>query len=242
MKRPQLKVEKRTVIGKKVRKLRRDGILPANIYGKDIKSVSVQVPIKEFITLYKEVGKTGLIDAEFDGKARPVLIHEVHINPITRAPLHADLYQVNLKEKITTMVPVVITGEPAAVTEKIGLLMQTLSEVEVEALPEALPENIEVNVEKLAAIGDQVTVGDVKVPSGVTILTDSGQVIVKIDELVSEEAKADAEAAAAVAEEAAAESETEEAGNAEEVKEEGKEASEDKEVKKEEKPDEKKAE
>lgn len=226
MKRPQIEVIKREVLGKKIKKLRREGIMPANIYGKDLQSQAVQLPLKAFEVIFKEVGKTGLLDVMVDGKARPALIHSIQVHPVTGIPLHADFYQVNLKEKITTMVPVVVTGEAKAVTEKIGLLLTPVTEVEVEALPEDLPENIEVNVEPLAAIDDQITVGDIKVPAGVTILTDAGQVVVKVAELVSEEAKADAEAAAAAAEEAAAEGEADAEANAEEVKEETKDAEE----------------
>lgn len=205
MKRQKLAVEKRKVLGKKVRKLRREGILPANIYGKDIKSTSVQVPYKDFEKVYKETGETGLVDIELEGALRPVLIHNVQLDHLTNNPLHADFYQVNLKEKVKTSVSIVVVGEPKAVTDNVGLLLQPLSEVEVEALPEDLPENIEVNVENLAAVDEQITVADLKAPKGVEILTDPSQVVVKISELVSKEAEAQAAQEAAAAEAAKAE-------------------------------------
>lgn len=187
MKHTQLKAEVRAVLGKKVKKLRREGILPANIYGKGLESTSVQVLTKEFVSVYDEVGETGLVDVMIDGKRHPVLIKNVHMNYHTHSPLHADFYQVNLKEKVKTMVPLTIVGEAQAVTDKVGLMIQPLSEVEVEALPEELPETIEVPVESLAAIDEQVTVGDLTAPEGVTILTDAAQTVVKIAELVVEE-------------------------------------------------------
>lgn len=211
MKRQKLTVEKRKVLGKKVKKLRKDGLLPANIYGRDIKSLAVQLPYKEFEKVFQEVGETGLIDVEVDGTLRPVLIHNVQLDYITRTPVHADFFQVNLKEKVKTMVPVVTAGEPKAVTDKLGLLMQTLSEVEVEALPEDLPEHIEVNVEPLTLVHEQITVGDLKVAKGVSILTDGGQVVVKIGELISKEAQEQAAAEAAAAEAAKATSDVEKA-------------------------------
>ncbi len=211
MKRHKLVVEKRKILGKKIKKLRREGILPANVYGKNIKSQAVQVPYKEFDKVFKEAGETGLIDLELDGKSIPVLIHNLQVEPLSRTPLHADFFQVNLKEKVKTMVPLVIIGEPKAVTDKIGLLLQPLAEVEVEALPEELPENIEVNVEPLAAIDEQITVADLKKPAGVEILAAPDQVVVKIAELVTKEAQEEAAAEAAAAEEAKAEA-TEEAG------------------------------
>ncbi|CAN5208440.1 50S ribosomal protein L25/general stress protein Ctc [soil metagenome] len=187
MKHTKLVAEARTILGKQVKKLRRDGILPANIYGKELASTAVQVDMKAFKTIYAEVGETGLVDVELSGKTRPVLIKNVHMNYHMHMPLHADFYQVNLKEKVKTMVPLVIVGEPSAVTEKIGLMLQTLNEVEVEALPEELPESIEVQVEHLAAIDEQLTVADLKAGEGVTILTDPAQTVVKIAELVVEE-------------------------------------------------------
>ncbi len=204
MKREKLAVEKRKILGKKIKNLRRDGILPANVYGKDFKSLSVQVPLKEFQKVFKEAGETGLVDLHVDSQTLPVLIHNVQTDYLGTY-LHADFYKVNLKEKVKTMVPILIIGEPKAVTEKIGLLMNILSEVEVEALPEALPENIEVNVENLALVDDQITVADIKATEGVEILTDPSQVIIKIGELVSKEAEELVAEEAAAAEEAKAE-------------------------------------
>ncbi|MEK7160214.1 MAG: 50S ribosomal protein L25 [Patescibacteria group bacterium] len=199
MKHEKLKVEKRKVLGKQVKKLRRDGIIPANVYGKNIKSESVQVKADELEKVYKETGETGLVDLEFAGKSIPVLIHNVQKN-FRGKVLHTDFFQVNLKEKVKAMVPLEIVGEPKAVIDKIGLLMNILSDVEVEALPEELPEKIDVNVAHLANIDDQITVADLKAPAGVEVLTDASQVVSKIGELVTKEAAEEAAAEAAAAE------------------------------------------
>ena len=204
MKRHKLAVEKRKVLGKKVYKLRKEGLLPANIYGKGVKSLSVQVPYKEFEKVYKEAGETGIVDVEIAGIIRPSLIHNVQQDYYKHTLLHADFFQVNLKEKVKTMVKIVIIGEPKAVSEKLGILMQTLSEVEIEALPTDLPDKIEVNVEPLAILDAQITVGEIKVPADVTILTDASQVIAKIGSLISKEAAEQAAAEAAAAEAAKA--------------------------------------
>jgi large subunit ribosomal protein L25 len=204
MKRHALKVEKRKVVGKKVYKLRREGIFPANIYGKGVKSVSVQVPYKEFEKVYKEAGETGIVDVDIAGEIRPSLIHNVQQDYYKHVLLHADFFQVNLKEKVKAMVKIVAVGEPKAVAEKLGLLMQTLNEVEIEALPTNLPDKIEVNVEPLAVLDAQITVGEIKVPSGVTILTDPTQIVAKIGSLISKEAAEQAAAEAAAAEAAKA--------------------------------------
>src|ERR1035437_7689504 len=191
MKRYQLKVEKRTVLGKQVKALRRAGILPCNIYGKDLESTAVQVPEKDFLAVFEEAGETGLVDIELGDKKTPVLIHNMQKN-FRGKILHADFFQVNLKEKVKTMVPLEIVGEPKAVLDKVGILMNILSEIEV-------------NVEHFANIDDQVLVADLKIPEGVTVLTEAEQVVSKIAELVSKEAQEQAAEEAAAAEEASAE-------------------------------------
>jgi len=204
MKRQKLTVTKRDIFGKKLKKLRRENILPANIYGRGVKSVAVQLPYKEFEKVYKEARETGLIDVQVNGELKPSLIHNVQRDHLNNTILHTDFYQVNLKEKVKTMVPILITGIAQAVSDKLGLLLQPLSQVEIEALPEDLPEKIEVNVEHLAAVDDQITVESIKPPRGVTILTDPSQVVVKIGELVSKEAQEQAKAEVQAAEAAKA--------------------------------------
>jgi len=194
MKRPVLKAEERKILGKKIKTLRREGILPGNVYGKGLSSAALQVKLVDFEKVHKEVGDTGLIELELNGKTHPVLVKNLQMNFKSHTPLHADFYQVNMKEKVKTMVPLVIVGEAKAVIDKVGLLLNTLSEVEIEALPDHLAENIEVNVEHLATLDEHITVGDLKAPEGVTILTDPSQTVVKIAELVAPEPEPEPEA------------------------------------------------
>ena len=201
MKRYKLSAEPRKITGKKVKKLRREGILPANVYGKGIKSQSLQLPLEDFEKVYKEAGSTGVIDLSYGKSTTPVLIHNLHTDYRNTA-LHADFFQVNLKEKVTAMIPVELTGEAKAETEKVGLLEKITDEIEVEALPTELPEKIEASVESLAEVSDQLTAADLKMPTGVTLTSDPASIIAKIGELVSKEAQAQAEEEAAAAEEA----------------------------------------
>ncbi len=203
MKREELKADKRSVTGKKVKQLRREGITPANIYGKAFESISIQLPVKDFEAMYSKVRETGLIDIVVGKDTYPVLIHNVQRNPISRDAVHVDFYKVNLKEKVKTSIPVVAIDDAEAEKQKVGALMQSLNEVEVEALPTELPENIEVSVAHLAAIDDHILVSDLKSPTGVEILTAPDSTVFRIAELVSQEAEeleaeetAEAEAAA----------------------------------------------
>ncbi len=185
----KLNVEKRKVIGHKVKLLRQEGILPANIYGKEIKSLAVQVDLKSFLPILKGVGETGLVELKVKGedKVRPVLIHNIQYHSVSDEPLHADFYQVDLKEKVTAKIPVELVGESAAVKGKVGILIQPLSEIEVEALPADLPEKIELNISSLEQIDDAVTLADVKLAEGVRPLTDTSQILAKIEPPAKEE-------------------------------------------------------
>ncbi len=185
----KLEVEKRKVTGRQVKILRRDGLLPANIYGKKTKSLAVQADLKSFLPVLKQAGETTLVELKVAGedKARPVLIHNVQYHPLNEQPLHADFYEVNLKEKVTTRVEIELVGESLAVKEKIGILIQPLTEIEVEALPTDLPEKLQLEISSLKQIGDALTVGDIKAPERVTLLTEQKETLVKIDPPAKEE-------------------------------------------------------
>lgn len=206
----RLNAQIREITGKKVKKLRKEGILPVTVYGKDVKSAALSVPMKEFMEAYGQAGETGLVELKFDGKSEHTLIANVQVHPVTRQPLHAQFHAVKLTEKIKANVPVELVGESPAVANNIGVLLQTVKEIEVEALPTELPEKIEVDVAGLAEIDQQVTVGELKVPAKVTVLTAAEDVVVKVAPAISEETKKELEAeeatkAAAEAEAAAAE-------------------------------------
>lgn len=200
-----LKATNREILGKKVKKLRAEGKLPAHVYG-NIKEVEhVSVDSHDFIKVFKQAGETGLVDLKIgDDRVRPVLIKEVDIDPVSDNILHVGFYQVNLKEKVTVPVPIVLIGEgPESVKMGETVVLQTLNEVNVEALPTDLIENIEVNIEVLKEIGDAVTVADLNYNRAtLTVLAESEDVVVKLDTAVTEEMKKlleeqEAEAAAA---------------------------------------------
>ncbi len=190
MEKHKLSAEKRKLAGRKVKTLRQSGILPANIYGKNIKSVAVQVPAKDFLKVYKEAGETGIIELSVgDGESHPVLVHNLQLHPVTSHPLHVDFHQVNLTEKVKATVSVITLGEAPAVAQKLGILLTPVSELEVESLPADLPENIEVEVKDLKEVGQEIKVKDLKISDKVTVLAEPELVVAKIGELLTEEAK-----------------------------------------------------
>jgi large subunit ribosomal protein L25 len=213
MARRELPVEPREVLGKKVKKLRRSGILPANIYG-HTGSVAVQVESVTLQRTLKEMTVNEVIDIKVQGErsARPAIIQHVQRNPVTSQMLHADFYQVSLREKMRADVPVVLVGESEAVKTFNGVLLHPTNALHVEALPLDLPERIEVDVSVLTELDTSIHVRDLTIPDKVTVLTDGDVVValVAAPRLAAEEEEVaaeveEAEAAAEAEEEAAAE-------------------------------------
>lgn len=184
-----LKADKRTVLGSKVKQLRRTGVVPANLFGKTIDSQAIQVNAVEFNRVYKEAGETSLIWVSVEGedKERPTLVTSVHFNPVTGDKLHVDFHQVNLKEKVTANVPVEIIGQSEIVEANEAVLSQSLNEIEIEALPTEIPESITFDISSLKAIGDHLLVSDAKVSADVEIKTDPEQMVVSLQEPMKEE-------------------------------------------------------
>ncbi len=185
-----LKIQKRKVTGRKVKKLRDKGIIPANIYGKDVKSLAVELPVKDFHAAFKQAGETNIIDlmVDKDAKARPVLVSDIHRHPVTDYYLHVDFHQVDLTKKVAVNIPVELKGEAPAVS-KGGVLIHQINEVEIEALPADLPDKFELDLSKLEEIGDNYTLKDIKVdPKKVKLMTeDLDEIVVQIEEPKQEE-------------------------------------------------------
>ncbi len=218
MKKHTLSAEPRTQVGKTVKLLRKHGKLPATIYGNGLKSQSVTVDTAAFAIVRKEAGETGLIELSVSGKVHPVLIHSVQVHPVTDSLIHVEFHQVNLKEKIHAKVMLEHTGESPAAAQKLGVVMTLHDSIEVEALPTELPEKLHIDLSGLAEVGQDITAANVALPSGVTLITDSTTVLVKVGPLVTKEAEAEVAADAAQAAEAAASAETVATENAGEVK------------------------
>ena len=179
-------VSKRTVFGSKLKSYRKQGILPANIFGKGVESLSIELGQKQFHDLFEEVGETGLITMDVDGgEKRTVIVSNYTNDPITGEVSHVDFRQVNLKEAISANVPIVLVG--IAPADDLGaVIVQSLDELEVEALPTDLPEEIEIDISSLAELGDVIAVKDVKVSDKVTLLADPEIVIVMAQEVKEE--------------------------------------------------------
>jgi large subunit ribosomal protein L25 len=183
-----LNAEERKLEGRKVKTLRTQGYLPGNVYGKKVKSQSVQVNKKEFETIYNEVGETGLISLKLKKEELPVLVSNVQKHPITDEFIHVDFRQVDLKTKVTAEVPIEVIGESPAEKQAIGTVVQYLNEVEVEALPTDLPEKFEVDTSNLAEVDQAIYVKDLKVDvTKIEIRTGADEIVVKVEPPQKEE-------------------------------------------------------
>jgi large subunit ribosomal protein L25 len=179
--RPQLAATSRAVTGKKVSYLRRDGLLPAVVYGRGLSSDNVSVNAHEFEQLRRHAGANTLIDLSVDGgKSTPILVQEVQLHRVTRVPLHADLYVVRMTEELTVDVPLVSEGESEAIENAGGTLMHLIEHVRVRALPDHLPQSIHYSIESLRNFDDAIHVRDLDIPSDATLLTDLDEVVAKV--------------------------------------------------------------
>jgi large subunit ribosomal protein L25 len=219
----ELAVVPREVLGKKVKRLRSEGITPANIYGRGIDSMAVQVSTRELAQTIRVAGRNTLLQVHVHGerKVRPVFVHHVQRDPIKDHLLHVDFYQVSLKDKIRIDVPVVIVGEAPAVGVYHGILLQNLNAVTVECLPTDVPPQIEVDVSGLEEIDDAIHLKDLDIDPDVTLLVDPEMVVAKvapprIEEVEEVAEEVEEEVAAEEVEEAEAEEEKPEEEAAEE--------------------------
>ena len=188
-----LRAEPRDVHGKKVRRLRREGLVPGVVYGPVVEgTVSVSVERRNFEKFFQQNGHSTVLTLEWDGGSQPVLIREVQVDPVSRDPLHIDFFAPNMLVTLRQTVPVALHG----VGDHEGVLQHLLNEIEIEALPADLPHQLDVDASGLVNVGDAVYVSDVQVPERVTLITNPEEMIASLIAEAAEEAEAAAEEAA----------------------------------------------
>ncbi|HWQ99352.1 MAG TPA: 50S ribosomal protein L25 [Candidatus Methylomirabilis sp.] len=178
----------RTQTGRQATQVRASNNIPAVIYGHGVEARAISIPFPEFRKVYAKAGSSSLVDVKVDdGATVKAIIQEVQLHHLTMLPMHVDFHQVRMDEKMHANVPLVFTGESAAVKSLGGTLVKTLDAVEVECLPADLPHTIEVELAVLVTFDDAVSVADLKLPKGVTILTDANQTIATVEAPLTEE-------------------------------------------------------
>lgn len=175
-----LKAELRVIFGKKLNKVRKQGLVPGNIFGPDFKSKSISVVYKDFVKTYKIVGETGIVYLSLDKENIPVLIKSIQKHPLSNLLLHVDFRKIDLAKKIETNVPVKTIGVSEAVSQKAGVLLVQSETLLVEALPENIPSHIEVDITVIKEIGQEIKISDLKKSDKYEIKTPVEKVIVGV--------------------------------------------------------------
>ncbi|MGQ9516385.1 MAG: 50S ribosomal protein L25 [Anaerolineae bacterium] len=186
----ELALEKRTLKGKRVNQLRRQGLVPGVVYGHHFEPVAVQVPAKTLHQVLSRAGLTHLVDLRVPEWPKPekALVREVQRDPISKEILHVDFFRVSLTERIRAEVPITFVGESPVREGGIAVLLYGVDTIEVECLPMDLPEAVEVDISNLREIGQAVYVRDLKLSDKVEVLTDPDELVVKVEPAeVSEE-------------------------------------------------------
>lgn len=164
-----LEARKREIRGRKVKSLRKKGVLPAVFYGPEVKSTPIEINAKEFNDVYKKAGQSSLINLKIGNKEYPVLISETKTDPISDNFIHIDFYQPILTKEVEARVPIIFEGESSAVKDLGGTLVKEIQELEVKALPQNLPHEIRMDISKLKTFEDEILIKDINLPAGVKV-------------------------------------------------------------------------
>lgn len=197
-----LSVQNRKIKGKKLRGLRQKGFLPAVLYGAKTENQPLILDLKEFEKVYKQAGEFSLLRLNLGKKQFDVLIHDVQQDPLTKKAIHVDFYQPELEEEVEVTIPLIFEGQAPAAKELGGVLVKSMTEVEIRALTRNLPRAIKVNVGSLKTFKDDILIEDLPVPERVEILHDAKETVATVipPEKVEEVKKTEEEVVAKKAE------------------------------------------
>ena len=184
---PELKVKVREVLGRKVKTLRKKGIIPAVVYGLKAKSIPLEIDYSEFEKVYKEAGESTVIKLKTGKESKNVLIYDVAMDSVSDKFIHVDFYEVRMDKPITAVVPLVFEGEAPAVKNLEGVLVKNITEIEVEALPANLPHEIKVDISVLKTFDDLIHIKDLKIPDGVKISINPDEIVALVSPPRSDE-------------------------------------------------------
>jgi large subunit ribosomal protein L25 len=192
----ELAVTLRTEVGKKVKQLRKKGIVPANIFGPNFPSKTISMDLKGFLSVYKVAKETGIVYIQVEKDTIPTLIKLIQRHPISNEILHVDFRKINLNQKIETTVPVQIIGESKAVTQLSGVLLTQTDHLTVEALPQNIPPHIDIDISVITELGQEIKVSDLSTSADYVFKEEADKVIVSVIEHKEESVEVQLETAA----------------------------------------------
>jgi len=172
----------RDVVGKKVRQLRRQGQIPAVVFGPDFASVNISISEPELRHVLAKAGGTHLIELHIGDELIPTLAREVQRHPVRGNLVHVDFYRVAMDRPIRAEVPLTIIGTSPAVGRREAIVLHTLHSLVIEVLPAELPSHIDVDISGLSQIGDHILVRDLELPSGnIKVIASEDDLVLKLD-------------------------------------------------------------
>ncbi|MFQ5874809.1 MAG: 50S ribosomal protein L25 [Dehalococcoidia bacterium] len=194
----ELSADRREILGKRVRFLRRQGLIPANVYGRARESVPLQIQAKDLQRALAKGGRTTVIGVSINGEKslRTAVIRGLQRDPRTDELLHVDFLEVDVTQSITADIPIVLVGESPVSKSQSAMISQSLVSLQIEGLPTDLPRSIDVDISGLVEIDQEVRVRDLSVPTSISVLADPDQLVVKVARgriVVEEEVAAEAE-------------------------------------------------
>jgi large subunit ribosomal protein L25 len=206
-----LQAARRSVLGKKNRFLRRQGITPTHLFGHSIESQALQCDTFQLKQIIAHAGTTRLINLEIEGEQQPksVFVREIQRDAVGKQLLHVDFYQVRKGEKIEVDVPIVLVGEAPAMKTKGRMISHGITSLSIECLPDNVPPQIEVDISSLEEVEQAINVKDIVLDPDIMVHADPEQLVVKVTEAMVKVEEEEVEAV--VEEEEAAEAEAEEA-------------------------------
>ncbi len=183
----ELAVKTREKLGKGNSVLRKEGFIPAELYGRGFENLHLTVNKKDFQKVFQEAGESTIVNLVLGSEKHTALIHEIQKDFLTDEIVHVDFHQVRMDEKIKAHIPLEFIGEAPAIKEFGGVLNKTISEIEVEALPGNLPRHFEVDLSGLKELNQSFYVSNLKVPKGVEIMVEPETVIATVTPPAEEE-------------------------------------------------------
>jgi len=170
--------------------LRKEGVLPAVLYGRKQESTAITLSYKEFEKVLHAAGESSIVVLTGLGEDKNVLIHAVDFDPVTNHPVHADFYVVEKGQTLQVPVQLTFEGVSDAVKNDGAVLVKVMHELEIEALPQDLPHSLIVSLEALQHVGDQIHVKDIPLPKGVKAMAEPEDVVVMVTQAQEEEVEA----------------------------------------------------
>jgi large subunit ribosomal protein L25 len=195
MEKLSIEATRRTITGKQVGALRRQGLLPAIMYGHGFEPAPITLNLRDATRVLNALTSSSLVTINLEGKENAALVREKQRDYIHNVFTHVDFQVVSLTEKLRTSVQIELAGVSPAVRDFNGVLVKSVDSLEVECFPQDLPERIVVDVSSLAKIGDAIFVRDIKLSDKVEVLTDLDEVVVNATSVVEEKEEVTVEAA-----------------------------------------------